>query len=370
MQWLSNTFAWFRAQSDKFQRTIVCLLIGFFIGGVTCRQWRKSVVDQTPPHANGMGWIDDPARVRAVVATFANPYFGDAGRRLVQSAKDEDALLYKAFEKATGKPWQPHDQNGTGCCVGEGNSGAVEMLSAVEIALGESQQEYRPISAAAVYALAREVGHDLGNQDGAVGADAAKALMTLGSISCEEANDTNGRDGTAKDHAALAKRWGRTGLPGDRKTLAKVHLVKTVSQVRTPEEVRAALVNGYPVTICSSVGFEGHGGFKRDKDGFCYPGGTWPHWMFVGAYRADMKAFLVFQSWGPSLPPGPKALDQPDGTFWITWSAMQRIVSSGECYALSSFNGYQARELPLFIRGTVKQRRDFARLKTTFELAP
>lgn len=361
LAFFKSAFAWFGGLPQLIRVATICLAIGFLVGGLTCRTWRKAVIESDE---RGMGWIDDPNRVKAVVATFANPYFGDSGSKLVQAAKDEDALLYKAFEKATGRPWQAHDQNGTGCCVGEGNSGAVELLSAIEIALGEQDQEFKPISAAAVYALAREVGHDLGNQDGAVGADAAKALMTFGALSCEEASDTDGRDGTAKEHGALAKKWGRTGLPSELKKLAKGHLVKTASQVRTPEEVRAALVNGYPVTICSSVGFEP---FRRDADGFCKPGGTWPHCMFIGGYRADKKGFLVFQSWGSSSPPGPKALDQPDGTFWITWTACQRIVTTGECYALSAFDGYKSRDLPLFIQAPMP-RREFAR--PTFALAP
>lgn len=362
-QWLSNLTdklkaAW-ASLADKTVPAhvfLVALGLAFVFGGCVCGG--KSVVGEQ----HGMGWIDDPQ----AVASVGMPKFGDAAQNLIQAGKDEDALLYKAFEKVTGKPWQPHDQNGTGCCVGEGNAGAIELLSAVEIALGDASQEYKPISAAAIYANAREVGGMLGSGDGAVGAYAAKALMTLGSVSCEEAKDTNGRDGTAQPHASLAKKWGRSGLPAALKGLAANHKVKSASQVRTPEEVRAALTNGYPVTICSSVGFEGRGGFKRDSNGFCYPGGTWPHCMYLGAYRADQKAFLVFQSWGPSSPPGPKTLDQPDGTFWITWDACQRVVKAGESYALSSFAGYPARDLPFIIQAPNK--RDFAR-KPTFTLA-
>lgn len=364
------TAAWLWLKNFKIPANVVLIIVAVacIFSGCVCRTWRKAVIESEGPtfEEHAMGWVDKPDYSKQVIATFARPFFGDAGKNLIQGAEDKDALLYKVFEKVTGSPWQPHDQNGVGCCVGEGNSGAVELLSTLEIALSVGDpQEYKPISGAAIYALAREVGGDLGNQDGAVGADAAKALMQLGSISCEEAKDTNGRDGSAKTHSALAKRWGRTGLPQDLKAIAKTHLIKTASQVRTPEEVRAANTNGYVVTICSSVGFEGHGGFKRDKDGFCYPGGTWPHCMFIGGYRADKKAFLVYQSWGPTMPPGPKSLDQPDGTFWITWDACQRIVKSGECFALSSFAGYPARDLPFIIQAPLQ--RDFAIIVETTE---
>lgn len=347
---ITTLWRYFNSLSAIVRTGIICLLVGFILGGLTCRTWRKAIIEETPTEEHGFGWLNEPDHVNQVVSTFPHPYFGDIAKKLIQEAPDKDALLYKVFEKAAGHAWVPHDQNGTGCCVGEGNSGAVEMLGAIQQVL-DGNGGHKDISAAAMYGLAREVGGMLHQRgDGAVGADAAKALMTMGAISCEEAGDTNGRDGSAKTHASLAKKWGSTGLPAALKGIAKTHIVKTVSQVRTPEEVRTANVNGYPVTICSNVGFEGRGGFKRDSNGFCYPGGTWPHCMFIAGYRADKRAFLVFQSWGPDAPPGPKSLDQPDGTFWIEWSACQRIVQSGECYALSAFDGYPAQDLPFIIQ--------------------
>lgn len=338
------------------RKLYVVLAIGMFFAGCTCHKWKVDLIGGPggPAEEHGMGWIDDPAHVQQVVSTFSKPYFGDAGKKLVQAAEDKDAFIWRAYTKVTGKPWRAHDQNGTGCCVGEGFSAAVELLACVEIAINNEPQEYQPISAAAMYALAREVGGYLGNQDGSSGADAAKALMTFGCISGQEAKDDNT---TGREHGALAKKWGKTGLPGALKEIAAKHKVKSAAMVRTPEEVRAALVNGYPVAICSSVGFEP---FRRDENGFCRPGGTWPHCMCIAGYRADKKAFLVIQSWGESMPPGPKSLDQPDCSFWITWEACQRIVRSGESYALSSFDGYPAREIDVFIKRPEPERREFA----------
>lgn len=325
---------------------VVAFLFGFLVGGCTCREWRKNVIEELPPtEAHSFGWVDKPDYVRDVVATFASPFFSDAGRHLIRGADGEkDVFLWKAYEKVTGHPWRAHDQNGTGCCVGEGFSTGVEIGQAVDIALSGKPFEYKDISASAVYALSREIGHFLGNQDGSTGADAAKALQQLGAVSSEEAGDDNT---TGRQHGQVAKKWGRTGLPSALKEIAARHKVKTVSLVRTPEEVRAALTNGYPVPICSGVGFEP---FRRDSDGFCRPGGTWPHCMCIVGYRADKRAFLVLQSWGESVPPGPKSLGQPDCSFWITWDACQRIVRAGESYALSSYDGYPARQIDFFVQ--------------------
>jgi hypothetical protein len=365
--------AFLKALLDKFaglglgfKLVLVAFIVGFVLGGCTCRAWRIHVIDQpAPDEDHGMGWLDNPQHVQAVIGTFPRPFFGDAGKQLVQAGEDKDAFLWKAVEKLTGKPWKAHDQDGTGCCVGEGNSAAVEVLSAVDIVVNNRREEWKPISAAACYALARQVGGNLGGGDGSSGVDAAKALQELGAISCEDAHDDNT---TGKEHASLAKKWGgRGGLPSDLKAIAAKHKVKTASLVRTPEEARAALVNGYPLACCSSVGFEP---FKRDSDGFCRPGGTWPHCMCCAGYRADKRAFLILQSWGESVPPGPTSLGQPPCSFWITWEAMQRILRGGDSYAMSGFDGYPSRQIDVFIREPRKPKDWFALRSVEYALAP
>lgn len=343
MSWLSSLPA-----DVKKKLGYAAALVGLgVIFGWSFRGCLAPIVGEKPPvEQHGMGWRDEPDHVKQVVASFARPFFGDAGKTIIQGADDKDAFLWKYYEKIHGHPWKPHNQNGTGCCVGEGFSAGVEILAAVEIVVNNEPQEYKDVSASAVYALSREVGNYLVNNDGSTGADAAKALMQYGALSCEEAGDDNY---TNPAHAQKAKLWGKKGLPADLKAKAAKHKIKSASLVRTPEEVRAALINGYPVPICSSVGFEPRGGFKRDADGFCAMGGSWAHCMVIVGYRADKKAFLVLQSWGDNSPPGPKSLDQPDGSFWITWEACQKIVRSGESYALSSFDGYPARNIDVFI---------------------
>lgn len=359
---------WFRGLPALTRGIVIGLLFGSVFGGCVCRSWRQSVVDSTPPPdaASSFGWRDDPAYVERVVATFQHPFFGDTAKQLIQATEEKDAFLWQAYEKVTGHAWRPHNQNPVGSCVGHGASGALELLAAIQQALGEPH-EYQDISAAAVYAFSREVGDFLGNQDGSTGADAAKAMMTMGSLSCKDAGDDNV---DSKIGAPLCKKWGKSGVPQEFRPKAAEHKVKTASRIRFADEARVALSNGYPITIASNVGFnDSRGGVaERDSEGKIEPRGNWPHQMFVGGYRADKQWFLVFQSWG-GLPHGPKALGQPDGTFWITKATMQRIVSTGEAYALSGFNGFPAQDVPLFIRAPMP-RREFARRPTfSFDLA-
>lgn len=319
-----------------------------------------------PPAVVGsFGWM--PQRVEAARAAFAPAEFSNAGRKLMQAAEEKDALLYQAAIRVTGATLPAHDQNGTGCCVGEGWSGSVELLQCCEIALHDEPEEYKPVSAAAVYALAREVGGYLGSGDGSTGSDAAKAVSTLGTVDSETAKDDNTRP---HPHADTAKKWGRTGLPKELKAVAKNHVVKSVALVRSADEIKVALQNGYPVAVCSNVGFEGRGGFRRDEDGRCYRGGSWPHCMYVCGYRADKKWFCIVQSWGANSPSGPRTLGQPESSFWITSADMDTIARQADSYALSQHNGWPAQKLDWIVKGKPQPFKHYARLDMRSWLGP
>lgn len=347
MDFLRLTLAaiWSAVSAWSWQRwlLVAVFLAGVMIGGCVCNRWHDLV--GTPGPMGSTGWLPAPESegglTRQVVAsTLPRPLFADAAAGL--AAPEKDALLYLAPKQVTGRHLPAHDQDGTGCCVGEGFSYAIEILECVEITRGE-QQEFKPVSAAAVYALSREVGGLLGKGDGSFGSAAAKAVTTFGVVSSEDAGDDNT---TGREHASLAKKWGQTGLPKELKAKAKDRTVKTSSLVKSAEECRTALVNGYPIAICSDVGFEPT---RRDSDGFCRAGGQWYHCMAVVGYRTDKRAFLVAQSWGAGSPTGPLTLDQPSNTFWITWQSMERIAKQGDSYALSAFSGFPARNVDYFV---------------------
>jgi hypothetical protein len=370
---LQRVYAQFTGMSAMTKGIVIGLAFGFVFGGCVCRSWRQAVIESSAPEGYSFGALYEPEYSDRVVSGFRQPFFGDAGKQLVEQAERKTVILTEAYQQVTGKQWPAHDQDGTGCCVGEGWSAALEILTCVQIKLGHAH-EYKPISAAAIYALAREHGDMLGGGDGAVPADAAAALLDTGCVTCEQAGDTNGVSGTAKQHAALAKKWGRSGLPRELKAKCGDFKLGTVSKVRTPEEVEAAIRNGYLVPIASTVGFEGRGGFKRDANGFCYSGGTWPHQMVCAGFVLDaagpgVHGFLILQSWGEVMPSGPKPDWMPPCGFLITWRDMQRIVEQGTCFAVSNFNAFPAQDVPLFIRAPAGTERWFAKRKFDLRLA-
>lgn len=313
------------------------------------------------------GWNRDDGKVAAVMATLPKGgKFKDVAPHLMLGVKDvkQDALLYKAWEKVCGQIPPAHNQEQVGCCVSEGYATGVELLSAVEIGMKGDAEEYKTVSHSAIYGLARARGHMLGNQDGLVGAYAADSVQKDGVVSCEEAGETN-------QSAGYAKSWGRTGVPSKIRDVAKQRTVKTVAQVNSADEVRAALTNGYPVPVCSDQGFS----MTRDGSGRCRPQGTWNHCMCIVGYRADKDQFCIAQSWGDNTPSGPTDLGQPNYSFWVDSNVIQHMVSQGDTFALSNFDGWPAQKIDWFAmnrpmpRGIAEKHKRFTAF-TELALAP
>jgi hypothetical protein len=283
------------------------------------------------------GWIDSPRDVDAVLRRMASPLFAQAAANQAP-APDEDVYLWDAARAVTGAHLPAHDQDGVGCCVGEGFASAVEYLQCVEIALGSEPEEYRPIASEAIYALSRvEIGGGRVTGDGSVGAWAARAVREFGVVP----RGVVGRYDLSRFDPARARDWGRRGLPGDLEPIARRHPVRSIGLVRRFDEARAALASGYPVVVCSPQGFT----LTRDADGFCSPRGRWPHCMcFIGATVGRRPGLCCLQSWGPHLPGGPIGLgDHPSCAFWVDADVADRMLAAGDSWALSAFDGFPAR---------------------------
>src|SRR3989442_416352 len=127
------------------------------------------------------GWVHLPREIDAVLATLPRPLFAVAAAHLLAAPIEGDVFLWDACKKVTGQHLAAHDQDGVGCCVGEGFSSAVEYLQCVEIALGNEPEQYKSISSESVYGLSRvEVGGGRLDGDGSSGAWAAKAVQDWG----------------------------------------------------------------------------------------------------------------------------------------------------------------------------------------------
>jgi hypothetical protein len=243
-------------------------------------------------------------------------------------------LLYKAWHDVLGRdPGYPAQQIGD--CVSFGHGHGNDLLQCIEIGLG-SPIDYRETDTEFIYSASRQVAGILGTGDGSYGAAAVKAMTTIGVVSREML----GTDGSYS--GARAQAWGKTGPPDDLETKASSYKLGSAAAVSTWDELVAALSNGYPVTICTGQGFV----LTRDADGFCSAQGTWGHCMLIGGIRFDRPGACILQSWGPDMPAGPTALDQPTWSFWAEQDVIASILAEGDSWALSKTPGFKSRELP------------------------
>lgn len=279
------------------------------------------------------GWVDHPDR-HAVAATF--PRFAHTAATLMQAtATESDVLLYRAFKDALGR-YVPYPCQEIGDCVSFGHAHGNDLLLCVKAAMaglrftrGEIETDTE-----ALYGMAREVGQMLGGMDGCYGSAAVKAMTTMGVLPRSAVGPYSGR---------RARDWGYHGAPAEIKQKAAQWKLGNAALVKTWDELVAAMTNGYPVTICTGMGFTMH----RDEHGFCSPKGRWGHCMLLCGLRFGARpGACVFQSWGPNVPSGPLDLDQPDNSFWVDRGPIERILGEGDSWALSKSPFFVERPLP------------------------
>jgi len=281
------------------------------------------------------GWVDDPGAVQGVATerfteteAFRTPYHGP-----------DDVFLWDACRKVTGDRLPPRDQKGVGSCVAFGTASAIEHLLCVQIANG-SREEYRDLAPEVIYGGSRvEIGGGTIRGEGSIGAWAAKFVTRYGVVP----RGLHGSHDLRVYDEARCRDYGRHGVPDDLEPLARKHPVKSASNVRSWEECRAAIRNGYPVAACSSQGFT----MTRDADGFCRASGTWMHCLAIVGIRGGSRpgAFLL-NSWGERAHTGPRGLGDPSPAgFWADAHIVDRMLKQGDSWAFSEAVGFPARKL-------------------------
>jgi hypothetical protein len=246
----------------------------------------------------------------------------------------EPILLYPAFVAVLGRdPGYPAQEIGD--CVSFGHGHGNDLSQCVEITLGEPT-EFQETDTEFLYAASREVAGILGPEDGSYGSAAVKAMTTVGLVS----RPMLGGDGSYSGRRA--KRWGQTGPPRELVEQAAGYKLGAAALVTKWDELVAAIQSGYPVTICTALGFS----LERDSQGFCRSQGRWGHCMVIGGVRFDRPGACILQSWGPDMPHGPLDLGQPPWSFWADRRVIEAILAEGDSWALSKSPDFKTRDLP------------------------
>lgn len=302
-----------------------------------------TVEDVTPESARH-GWagqeLANKPENQAIVAQM--PPFQIEG--VVRDNSKSDVRLWLFAKEVNGGKHLPNYRQEIGDCVSFGAKNAVNYLQAVQIARDWQAHEFKEVYPPYIYGISRvQIGRGRLSGDGSLGVWAAKGVQEYG-VLASSAEDV------PKYSGSIARSWGRNGPPEKFIQVAKENLVKTVSPVRSAQDVCDAICNGYPCTIASNFGTN----TIRERDGRMVAtwNGSWAHQMSIVGYDGDEPSgeryFYVLNSWGESAHPEPLQ-GEPPGGFWITWDACDKICRQGDSFAFSAFNGFPSRDLDFHI---------------------
>jgi len=265
-------------------------------------------------------------------------YFSDGAKKIKNSGKGKLSVPYKSVFKFDKSPY--NERQTTGDCVSHATRNAVDVSRAVEIDLQGDREAW--IARGATEAIYGARGH--GGQ-GMSCSRAATFVSQSGGVVVRR--NYKGVADFTKYNGGLGAGWGARGLPDKVIDVANYHQIKTVSLIRTVEEARDALANGYGLSVCSSYGFSN----KRDNKGFSRVSGSWAHAMAWIACddTGNEPAFLVQNSWGKWNDGGhPEWGNIPDGSFLIHADVAAGMLSQSGSYAFSEFDGFPLQKLPSY----------------------
>jgi hypothetical protein len=324
----------------------------------------------------GQGWVRDDAAVDEAIKVIERQQGMPAQySRIAQDTlvgdDNKSVFLWKAESKVLGRQIGSWDQGSVGTCVSFGYGRGAQDLLLGQIA-GGAREEWpgHEVATEPIYGGSRvEVGGGRIRGDGSVGAWAAQWVQKWGILFRKkyEVIDLSIYSQT------LSRNWGRTGVPNPLEEEARKHPIRTVAQVRTGDELWAALGNGYPVPVCSDVGFEG----QPPASGIMEPRGTWGHCMlFRGRFThpAKGKCVVCQNSWGRYIPSiavettDAGRIELPEGCFAMRLEVADRMCRQNDTFALSGFVGFPKKKPTDWFIQREAPRDRFAR--SVFALAP
>jgi len=264
------------------------------------------------------------------------PIFGDAAQNIKGSGLGKIALPYKLVRKYD-KNFASDENQLTGDCTSHGcrNATTISLVSDIEERL-ETEGYAGRLATEVIYGYR---GH------GGQGMSVARAVNFLSEIGGIALRRKYGKYDLSKYNPQIGINWGRTGVPKSVISEINTNKVLTVSLSRAVDELRDAIYNGYGVVVGSNVGFSS----KRDKNGISNPKGSWNHAMCFGGMddtktRSSETLFLILNSWA-DWNSGPKAYDQPDGSFWITATVADKMIRQRQTWVIGNVNGFPAKSV-------------------------
>lgn len=284
---------------------------------------------------------------------------------LVESGKGKLTLLFTYAMQAWPNVWPKPGQE-TGDCVSRAGANIATILLALEVALGKADEVTGIVEGlpeiselgirngvVACETLYGDRGH---TGQGASCERLIQHLTKLGGIILRKDYPELGHDFT-KLNTRLGMNWGRSGTPAAIRAEGQKHQVRTATDVQNHEVARDMIANGYPIWACSGLGWAS----TRDENGFSRQQGGWNHSWVVDGYDDRPETIQIYgfplfhynHDWWKWNRGGRRVrgttIDIPEGSFW----GDARLLNRCNLTALSSTNGYEARNLPDFKTGVL-----------------
>jgi len=277
--------------------------------------------------------------IDAIQKTFASqlPVLRQTAPRLFRGpTANQTVTLYRAFYEVLGADWPGYPSQEIGDCTSFGHGHGNDLLQCISIGLKLGITSFQESDTEFIYGASRETAGILKGPDGSYGAATVKAMQQMGMISRAMMGEAGPYSG------ARAKAWGTNGPPAAVKEQAASFKLGGAALVSDWDEYVRAIQNGYPVTVCSQLGFT----TTRDAQGFCLAQGSWGHCMVFAGVRFDRPGGCILQSWGPTVPSGPCTMGQPSWSFWVDRPTVESMLAEGDSWALSNTPGFTPQVLP------------------------
>lgn len=299
-----------------------------------------------------MGWNQQEDHIiSGFMADLPIPYFSTVHPELSGCSDGKDRLLSDCVKAVMGEMFLFHQLGPD--CVSMGTAGAAIVLGCVQAYLDSTETFDKLVSTEIIYGFSRnlpELGNGMfGSSGGSCGIFGAKFLNRYGLILRQNYEEL-GIDLTTYDvNKALKYGASLQNCPQNILKYGHDNLVKTISQVRNYNEAADALYSGYPITVCSNVGFDS---MTRDSQLFIPRSGSWSHCMLLIGVRNSIsrKGLLCLNSWGDFIQGKYAHVDEiPNGAFYIEESTINDMLGQGDSWVFSSLQSYPARNLDLRI---------------------
>lgn len=292
------------------------------------------------------GWVPTPPKQLEVVEKLlvdvqGSPLFSDVGYQLRGSGKGKLSTPFKSVLHFHPNAFTDDPQE-TGDCTSHGGRNGFDMSRAVEIHIKGEPESWEARGAT-------EVAYGYRGHSG-VG-------MNVGLV-IEFFHKYGGLLRKKYPFADLTKYNPRFGMNlGGRKIpkeildIASEHPALYWARIKSIEEARDSLANGYGIVCGSNYGNNG----VRDKNGLSRWNDSWSHCMAWGACddTGPQMTFLILQSWGIWNSGGHPAWGPiPGGSFLVPDGDAEKMIRQGECYAIGQVKGWAPQKLPNYGTGT------------------